>query len=105
MRLRVYSDEYKVKGGVVARLVLDLPQELIAELVRRARKSGKSIPDFSCEELELRYLHWLPRRERGDISDYPEVRRAIQLQHDMRRRLKGSGYNGWGIVSEMRDRR
>jgi hypothetical protein len=89
----------------VARLTLDLPQELIVELERRAEKSGKSIPDFIREELELRYLHRLPERERGDISDRPEVRRAIQLQDDMRRRHEGSGYSGSATVREMRDRR
>lgn len=40
----------------MARLILDLPQELIAQLERHAVKSGKSIPDFVREELELRYL-------------------------------------------------
>lgn len=89
----------------MARLTLDLPQELIVELERRAEKSGKSIPDFIREELELRYLHRLPERERGDISDRPEVRRAIQLQDDMRRRHEGSGYSGSATVREMRDRR
>lgn len=100
-----YSDVYETKGGAVARLILDLPQELIAELERRAAKSGKSIPDFVREDLELRYLHLLPERMRGDISDRPEVRRAIRLQDDMRRHLEGSGYSGSEIVREMRDRR
>ncbi len=87
----------------MARLTLDLPQELIAELEKRAGRSGTSIPDFTREELKLRYLHWLPERKRGDTSDRPEVQRAIQLQDDMRRRLKGSGYSGSAAVREMRD--
>ncbi len=89
----------------MARLTLDLPQDLIAELEKRAEKSGKSVPDFIREELELRYLHRLPKRERRDISDLPEVRQAIQLQDDMRRRHEGSGYSGSAVVREMRDRR
>lgn len=88
----------------MARLTLDLPQELIAELEKRAGKSGTSIPDFIREEPELRYLHRLPERKRGDISDRPEVRRAIQLQDEMRRRHEGSGYSGSAVVREMRDR-
>jgi hypothetical protein len=62
----MYDDVHNAKGGVVARLTLDLPQELIAELGKRA---GKSIPDLIREELELRYLHRRPERKRGDISD------------------------------------
>lgn len=85
----------------MSRLTLDLPQELIAELENRA---GKSIPDFIREELELRYLHRLPRRRKGDISDRPEVQRAIRLQDETRRRLEGSGYSGSAAVREMRDR-
>ncbi len=87
----------------MARLTLDLPQELIAELERRAGKSGTSIPDFIREELELRYLHRLPERKRGDISNRPEVRRAIQIQDDMRRRMEGSGFSGSEFVRRMRD--
>jgi hypothetical protein len=65
----MYDDVHNAKGGVAARLTLDLPQELIAELGKRAGKSGKSIPDLIREELELRYLHRRPERKRGDISD------------------------------------
>jgi Ribbon-helix-helix protein, copG family len=99
----MYDNIHKAKGGAVARLTLDLPQELIAELEKRAGKNGTSIPDFIREELELRYLHRLPERKRGDISDRPEVRRAIQLQDDTRRRLEGSGYNGSEFIRRMRD--
>ena len=84
----MYDDVHKAKGGAVARLTLDLPQELIAELKRRAAKSGRSIPDFVREELELRYLHWLQERKKGDISDRLEVERAIQIQDETRKRLE-----------------
>lgn len=88
----------------MARLTLDLPQELVAELERRAARSGKSIPDIIREDLELRYLHRLPERKSGDISDRPEVRKAIRLQDEMRKRHEGSGYSGSEVVREMRDR-
>src|SRR5215211_7154659 len=101
----MYSEVRKAKGGQMAQITLDLPEDLLRELESRAEKSGKSIPDFIREELELRYLHRLPERKRGDISDRPEVRQAIQLQDDMRRRLKGSGYSGSAVIREMRDRR
>ena len=87
----------------MARLTLDLPQDLIAELEKRAAKSGKSIPDFIREELELRYLHRLPERKRGDISDRPEVQRAIRIQDESRRKLEGSGYNATEFIRRMRD--
>ncbi len=87
----------------MARVTLELPEELIAELEKRAGKSGKSIPDFIREELELRYLHRLPQRKRGDISDRPEVRRAIQIQDEMRKRHEGSGYSGSEFIRRMRD--
>ena len=87
----------------MAQIVLDLPQELISELETRAEKSGKSIPDFICEELELRYLHRLPERKKGDISDRPEVRRAIRLQDESRRKHEDSGYNATDFIRRMRD--
>lgn len=86
----------------MAEITLDLPEELIAKLKKHAGKSGKSIPDFIREELELRYLHRLPERKRGDISGRPEVQRAIQIQDDMRRRLEGSGFSGSEFIRRMR---
>lgn len=86
----------------MARLILDLPQELIAELEWRAGKS-KSIQVFVREELELRYLHRLPERKRGSISDRPEVRRAIHLQDKSRRKHEGSGYKATEFIRRMRD--
>lgn len=67
--------------------------KLIAELEKRAGKSGKGIPDFIREELDLRDLHRLPERKRGDISDRPEVQRAIRFQDESRRQHEGSGYS------------
>lgn len=88
---------------MVARLTLELSQELIADLEKRAGKSGKSIQDFIREELELRYLLRLPKRKKGDISGRPEVQRAIKLQDESRKRHEGSGFNASAIVREMRD--
>ncbi len=85
------------------RLILDLPQELIAELHKRAAKSGQSIEDFIREELELRYLRPLPQRKRGDISNRPEFQEAIRIQDEMRKRLEGYSYSGSEFVRHMRD--
>lgn len=99
----MYDESFRAKGGLVARLILDLPQELIAELYKRAARSGQSIEDFVREELELRYLRPLPQRKRGDISNRPEFQEAIRIQDEMRKRLEGSGYSGSDAVREMRD--
>ena len=93
----------EAKGGQMTRIILDLPEDLLRELASRAEKSGKSIPDFIREELELRYLHRLPERKRGDISDRPEVRKAIRIQDESRRKLEGSGYNATEFIHRMRD--
>lgn len=87
----------------MARLTLDLSQELIAALEKRAEKNGKSIPDFIREELELRYLHRLPERKNGDISGRPEVQRAIRLQDVSRRKYEGSSHNASEYIRRMRD--
>ena len=87
----------------MARLTLDLPQDLIYELEKHTAKSGQSIPDFIREELELHYLHRLSERKRGDISDRPEVQRAIRVQDETRKRLEGSGYSGSDVIRKMRD--
>ena len=101
----MYSDVYETEGGAVARLILDLPQELIAEIEGRGAKSGTSIPDLIRQKLELRYLHRLPECKSGNISNRPIVRRTIRRQCEMRRRLEDSRYSGSGIVREMRARR
>jgi len=100
----MYDDVHKAKGGAVTRLTLDSPQELIDELEKRVGKSGTSIPDFIREELELRYLHRLPECERGNVSNRPGVKQAIQTQDERRERLEGSGYSGSTVVREMRNR-
>lgn len=99
----MYSEMRKPKGGAVARLTLELPQDLISELEKRAAKSGQSIPDFIREELELRYLRPLPECKRGDISNRPEVQEAIRVQDEMRKRHEGAGYSGSEIIRKMRD--
>ena len=87
----------------MVRLTLDLLQELIAELERHAEKTGKSIRHFIREELKLRYLHRLPERKKGNISDLPEVQRAIQFQDESRRKHEGSDYNVTEFIRRMRD--
>ncbi len=87
----------------MVRLTLDLSQELADELETRAAKSSISITDFLREELDLRYLHRPSQRKRGDISNRPEVKRAIQVQDETRRRLEDSGYSGSDAVREMRN--
>ena len=100
----MYSDAHKVKGVAVAKIALDLPEELISELESRAEKSGRSISDLVCEALELHFRQRPVRKPRGDISDRPEVQRAIKLQDETRKRLEGSGYSGSAAVREMRER-
>lgn len=69
----MYSEMQRTKGGAVARLTLDLPQDLISEIEKRAAKNGQSILNFIREELELRYILRLPERKRGDTSDLREI--------------------------------
>ncbi len=87
----------------MAQITLDLPEDLLRELESRAEKSSKSISDFIREELELRYLHRLPERKRGDNSDRPEVQRASRIQDESRRKHQGSGYNAIEFIRRMRD--
>lgn len=100
----MYSDVRRAKGGAVSRLTLDLPQDLISDLEKHAAKNGQSIQDFIREDLELRHLLRFPERKRGDISDRPEVQRAIRIQDETRKRLEGFGFSGSAIIREMRDR-
>ncbi len=88
----------------MADMTLDLPDELIAELESRAEKSGKNTSERVREALELYFRQRPVSKPRGDISDRPEVRRAIQIQDDTRRLLEGSGYSGSAVVCAMRDR-
>lgn len=88
----------------MVRMTLDSPQELIPALEKHAGKSGTSIPGFIQEKLEFRCLHRLPEHRRGDIHDRPEVRRAIRIKDDMRRRHERLGYSGSAAVHEIWDR-
>lgn len=99
----MYDDVHRTEGEAVADIILDLPEELIAELESRAEKSGKNTSELVREALEF-YFRRPERKLRGDISDRPEVRRAIQTQAETRRRLEGSGYSGSAAVRQMRDR-
>jgi Arc/MetJ-type ribon-helix-helix transcriptional regulator len=100
----MYDDVHRAKGEAMAEITLDLPEELIAELESRAEKSGKNTSELVREALELYFRQRPVRKLRGDISDRPEVRRAIQIQAETRRRLEGSGYSGSAVVRQMRDR-
>ena len=88
----------------MAKIAFDLPEESISELESRAEKSGRSISDLVRAALDLYFRQRPVSKPRGHISDRPEVRRAIKLQDDMRRRLEGSGYSGSAAVREMQDR-
>lgn len=101
----MYSEVRKAKGGQMPQITLDLPENLISELESRAEKSRKSTSDLIYEALEMYFRQRPVIGPRGDISDRPEVRRAIQFQDDMRRRHEGSGYSGSAVVREMRDRK
>jgi Arc/MetJ-type ribon-helix-helix transcriptional regulator len=100
----MYDDVHRAKGEAMAEITLDLPEELIAELESRAEKSGKNTSELVREALELYFRQRPLSKPKGDISDRPEFRRAIQLQDDMRRRHEGSGYSGSAVVRQMRDR-
>lgn len=85
----------------MARFVVTVPEDFLAEIDARAKAEHRSRSELVREALRG-YLRSGERR--GDISDRPEVKRAIQLQDEMRRRLEGSGYSGSAAVREMRDR-
>lgn len=85
----------------MARFVVTIPDEFLEEVDARAEAEHRSRSELVREALRS-YLRSGGRR--GDISDRPEVRRAIQFQDEMRRRHEGSGYSGSAVVREMRDR-
>ena len=85
----------------MARFVVTIPEDLLEEIDARARAEHRSRSELVREALRS-YLRSGGRR--GDISNRPEVKRAIQLQDEMRRRLEGSGYSGSEAVRKMRDR-
>ena len=85
----------------MARFVVTVPEDFLAEVDARAAAEHRSRSELVREALRA-YLRSGSRR--GDISDRPEVRRAVQLQDEMRRRHEGSGYSGSEAVRRMRDR-
>ena len=85
----------------MARFVVTVPEEFLEEVDARAKAEHRSRSELVREALRG-YLRSGGRR--GDISDRPEFKKAIQLQDEMRRRLEGSGYSGSEAVRKMRDR-
>ena len=85
----------------MARFVVTIPDEFLEEVDARAKAEHRSRSELVREALRS-YLRSGGRR--GDISERPEVKRAIQLQDEMRRRLEGSEYSGSEAVRKMRDR-
>ena len=85
----------------MARFVVTVPEDFLREVDARAKAEHRSRSELVREALRG-YLRSGGRR--GDISDRPEFKRAIQFQDEMRRRHEGSGYSGSGAVRRMRDR-
>lgn len=85
----------------MARFVVTVSEGFLEEIDDRAKAEHRSRSELVREALRS-YLRTGGRR--GDISDRPEVKRAIQLQDEMRRRHEGSGYSGSEAVRKMRDR-
>jgi hypothetical protein len=85
----------------MARFVVTIPDDFLEEVDARAKAEHRSRSELVREALRS-YLRSGGRR--GDISDRPEFKKAIQFQDEMRRRHEGSGYSGSEAVREMRDR-
>jgi metal-responsive CopG/Arc/MetJ family transcriptional regulator len=85
----------------MARFVVTVPKDFLEEIDARAAAEHRSRSELVREALRS-YLRSGGRR--GDISDRRGVKRAIQVQDEMRRRLEGSGYSGSEAVRKMRDR-
>ena len=85
----------------MARFVVTIPDEFLEEVDARAEAEHRSRSELVREALRG-YLRSGGRR--GDISDRPEFKKAIQFQDEMRRRHQGSGYSGSEAVRKMRDR-
>lgn len=85
----------------MARFVVTIPDDFLEEVDARAQAEHRNRSELVREALRS-YLRSGTRK--GDISNRPEVRRAIQLQDDLRRRHEGSGYSGSEAVRQMRDR-
>ncbi len=85
----------------MARFVVTVPEDFLEEVDARAEAEHRSRSELVREALRS-YLRSGTRK--GDISGRPEVKRAIRLQDEIRRRHEGSGYSGSAAVREMRDR-
>ena len=85
----------------MARFVVTVPEDFLEEVDARAKAEHRSRSELVREALRS-YLRSGGRR--GDISDRPEFKQAIQFQDEMRRRHEGSGYSGSEAVRRMRDR-
>ena len=85
----------------MARFVVTIPDEFLEEVDARAKAEHRSRSELVREALRS-YLRSGGRR--GDISDRRAVKRAIQIQDEMRQRLEGTGYSGSEAVRKMRDR-
>ena len=85
----------------MARFVVTIPDDFLEEVDARAQAEHRNRSELVREALRS-YLRSGTRK--GDISNRPEVRRAIQIQDDLLRRHEGSGYSGSEAVRQMRDR-
>jgi CopG family transcriptional regulator / antitoxin EndoAI len=85
----------------MTRFVVTVPEEFLREVDARAKAEHRNRSELVREALRS-YLSSGGRR--GDISDRPEVKRALQIQEETRRALEGSGYSGSEAVRRMRER-
>ena len=85
----------------MARFVVTVPEDFLEEVDERAKSEHRSRSELVREALRS-YLRSGARK--GDISDRPEVKRALRVQEETRRTLEGSGYSGSEAVRKMRDR-
>lgn len=99
---RAYNDHKRyTKGIIMARFVVTIPDDFLEEVDARAEAEHRSRSELVREALRG-YLRSGGRK--GDISDRPEVKRALRIQEETRRALEGSGYSGSEAVRRMRDR-
>lgn len=85
----------------MTRFVVTVPENFLEEVDARAKVEHRSRSELVREALRS-YLRSGTRR--GDISDRPEVKRALRIQEETRQLLEGSGYSGSDAVRKMRDR-
>ena len=85
----------------MARFVVTMPDDFLEEVDARAEAEHRSRSELVREALRG-YLR--SGGHKGDISDRPEVKRALRIQEETRRALEGSGYSGLEAVRKMRDR-